>query len=621
MYVTTVLKKNNHKMSKVTSLYPFFSLFFMLCFVSEAVHALQTDIEKPSSVSSISSADFINRSYTPTFDCPAPSLLIDINAILQRENLSAEQKLQLTSMRTHSLICAGKLAEAQGLLQDLLASEDANRSAKYYVSAVYQYGFIYDQQGNPERCNYYMLSRDAAKGKFSDIHVSATLGYVTECIKKDVTEQITHLYDVLESVTKMNDKAALAHAYNRVALFHSSINQASLAADQYVKAINIATGIYTDENLLTLYLNAFNASMLADNQKQAVDLLEKFIEINTNVGTPATNSMRYMMQARYQLEIEDFVSLESTLNAWDDIQKVYENQVYSILYQWNYAELCLHKNDMQCIQAFEEQESNNSAAITRYSQKSRDYLSLMTRIHVALGNTEEAQAIFRKYSNHMNSRMSHILNSSTNLGIAGLHQQINELENLLSEQENRRSLIMQMLIVALFVIGVTLAIFIKRKNDRAKAYDNVTGLLNNTAVLNKISHISPPGPKRTNALAVFDIANFTEVNLQLGSTKSDFVLKQIANTFKSITRSSDIIGHLGPAQFILCLADIEEEAAQAFFERAKEALSNTFSDHHHSKSISVDSSMSIYYSTESFSDLNEILNNMMLSLSMKAAAN
>jgi len=36
------------------------------------------------------------------------------------------------------------------------------------------------------------------------------------------------------------------------------------------------------------------------------------------------------------------------------------------------------------------------------------------------------------------------------------------------------------------------------------------------------------------------------------------------------------------------------------------------------KSISVDSSMSIYYSSESFKDIQETLDNMLLSLSMKA---
>ncbi|MFT5996961.1 MAG: GGDEF domain-containing protein, partial [Glaciecola sp.] len=93
---------------------------------------------------------------------------------------------------------------------------------------------------------------------------------------------------------------------------------------------------------------------------------------------------------------------------------------------------------------------------------------------------------------------------------------------------------------------------------------------------------------------------------------------EIANTLKHIIRNSDILGRFGPEQFILCLADIEEEAAQAFFERTKKALSNTFADYNNQQLISVDSSMSIYYSNEAFSDIDEVLNNMLLSLSIKA---
>lgn len=108
------------------------------------------------------------------------------------------------------------------------------------------------------------------------------------------------------------------------------------------------------------------------------------------------------------------------------------------------------------------------------------------------------------------------------------------------------------------------------------------------------------------------------MNRLLGSINADGLIQQIALTFKNITRETDILGRFAPEQFILCLPDIEEESAKAFFERILDALENTHLGEQHGQKISVRSSMSIYLANAALADIDEVLDDMMLSLSLKS---
>ena len=563
-------------------------------------------------------ADFIAKAYTPTFDCPSSELNENVDAALKLTSLTPQQNLQLTSMKTHGLICAGNTEEAERLIQRLLVNDIADRSAQYYMSAIFQYGFIYDTKESPERCDYYVLAKDVAKDKFADIHLSASLGFITECMGGDVNSQIFALYQMLETTTKMKDPAALAHAYNRVGLFYSGRSQYSLAASQYYKAYETAKDIYTDENLLPLLGGTMTSLTAAGDLAKVKDVLNKYIAINANVNTPETNFLQYYFEARYYYQIKDYENLNLSVNKWKELEGYNKNAIYQGVYRRYSAALCYNNKDFPCLQAFLEREKNAAASYLKYMESSTEYLKFMLEVNMLLGNNEASQNIFAQYAKKMNDLQKIIIDANSNIDIASLHIKILNLETTLQEQQDDRKQIIWLSVFVLLALMLVILWFLRRKYKESKSYDSVTGILNNTAVVNKLVHLSKPSPKCTNALAIFDIDNFMDVNLSLGSTKSDFMLKQIANTLQKITRSSDLLGRFGPKQFILCLVDIEEDAAQAFFERAKEALSNTFADQNSHQTISVDSSMSIFYSTESFSDIDEILKNMLLSLSMKA---
>jgi diguanylate cyclase (GGDEF)-like protein len=590
------------------------TVFAMFMFQADA----QNPVSNTYSQMPIDLDEFIERSYTPTFDCPPPELLNNINAHLADKNTTQQQKFKLTSMKTHSLICGGKSTDAQSILNTLLAEPNAVRSSKYYASAIYQLGFVYDVQENPERCDYYQLAMGAAQNKFNDIHLSASLGYITECIKNQPNEQLAGIYKLLETVTKMDDKAALVHAFNRVGSLYGKRGQSKLSAAQYMKAYDASKDIYTNENKLALLSNVIVAFMASNQLDEAKIALDEFITLNKDVNTAGSNFTEYFLASGYYMRVRDHEGLASNLKSWDTIAGDNKNPIHQGLYRWYSAVMCFQNDDLTCLRDFIENEKKSPASYQNYIATSTDYLYFIVQVNVALTNKEASLAALETYAAKMIYTQTMIEDSIESLNTAALHSKIDNLEGTLQAQQNMRNQIIYAFIGLLVVIIAGLALLAYRKSTKSKSFDSATGLLNNNTVINKLSNLAAPGAKRTNAIAIFDIANFMEVNLTVGSTKSDFVLQEIANTLKHIIRNSDILGRFGPEQFILCLADIEEEAAQAFFERTKKALSNTFADYNNQQLISVDSSMSIYYSNEAFSDIDEVLNNMLLSLSIKA---
>mgnify|MGYP000191555518 FL=1 len=127
---------------------------------------------------------------------------------------------------------------------------------------------------------------------------------------------------------------------------------------------------------------------------------------------------------------------------------------------------------------------------------------------------------------------------------------------------------------------------------------------------------SAPKKGRAIAIAIFDISNLREITRKMGSTKGDLVLRQIAQTLQNVTRGNDILGRFGTEQFILCLHNIEERSARQFFDRVQSALDNTFENDATSDHIVVESQMSVFIANEKITGLNDILDDIAMSIDM-----
>lgn len=568
--------------------------------------------------------EFIASAYTPTYDCPSAEVNTGIDKFLEGNTgapdfeLSTQQILQLTSMKTHGLICASKFAEAQAMVKKLLDNKDADRNAKYYASAIFQYGFVFDVQEKKEACEYYSLARDSAKDKYVDVHLSASMGYISECMNSRLDERLLSMYKLLESIAKMDNPAALAHAYNRVGYFYAVSGQPSLAAYQYKKAFDTAENIYTDENLVTLLGNLITALRASDDHEGTKRALEKFASINARSGTVQTKILYHVHLAGYYASIKDYKNLAIALESWEALGAGNKNIIYDGFKSWYNAVLCYSKGDLQCLRDYIESEADASDTYKNYFNSSKHYLKFLVDAHLMVQDLDGATLALEKYADKMQQIIRVTQNNNRALDLTSLHDKIINLEETLNEQKQTKNQVFWAAGIALFIILLIVLWCVRRKYIEHKSYDTATGVLTRKAVINKLAHLPKPRPQCTHALAIFDMANFIELNPSLIPMKGDDVLAKIAITFKGITRSSDLLGKFEPHQFILCLVDIEEEPAQAFFERAKQGLASTFAQHNKQNDIRVDSSMSIYYSAESFEDIDEILNNMVLSLNMQS---
>jgi len=113
------------------------------------------------------------------------------------------------------------------------------------------------------------------------------------------------------------------------------------------------------------------------------------------------------------------------------------------------------------------------------------------------------------------------------------------------------------------------AIFYKNKQllelvDKNTDADSLTGLSNHKKLqedlareINKNSNTDS-----TTAFCIFDIANISEINNELGHAKGDTVIKEVASKIKKNVRNTDILGRYGGDEIAIIMPDTSESEAK-----------------------------------------------------------
>lgn len=587
------------------------SLFYIgasLSVLCGSVFAQQSDIDA-----------FINSSTTPTYDCPADSIAEQIEGYIELDTLSDEQHFALTSMQTHGQICNGNNASAEETLLTLIQLPNIDKSTRHFASAIYQLGFLYDVQSDPKRCEFYQQAQALAEDSHMDVHLSATLGLITECeVNTNEGVRLGKLFTLLEQYSAANEPGVVAHIHNNIGLLFGALGQHVLAAEQYHKAHRIGLETYTGSNQLSILISAISSYMASGDFEQAKLAIDEFSAINLNVNTPLTNFWQLFAEAGYYYRTEQFSQLRQSLVEWDAMKEQVNSVTYTNLFRWYAAVLCLAEGDKVCLDDFLQAEAQTSDRYQAYVRGNKDYLKFITDVHFFLGNLAQAQQAYEAFSSILFTDIQADQDSARIMGIANLYTQINSLESRLTQSKETRDRLITFGVVIVVLSVLLLAFYVRKRRLEHEAIDPVTKLLNNSTALRRIEKTNSPSSGRINALAIFDIGNFREVNRLVGSTKADYVLQQIAETLKDITRSSDILGRFAPEQFILCLPDIEEETAKKFFERIRQALEDTALSDDSNQHISVRSSMSIYISSGKFKGLDDVLDDMLRSISLQS---
>lgn len=116
--------------------------------------------------------------------------------------------------------------------------------------------------------------------------------------------------------------------------------------------------------------------------------------------------------------------------------------------------------------------------------------------------------------------------------------------------------------------------YAEKKLEEAASHDPLTGLLNRREmgrILNSES-LRTKRYKRPFSLISCDIDNFKKINDQYGHKFGDTVLKMIADTFRSGTRTQECLCRWGGEEFLLLLPETPFEGAMIVAERLRKRI-------------------------------------------------
>lgn len=553
---------------------------------------------------------FIESIKTVTYDCPKPEYAEQLDSYLQDSNLSAKQQFSLSVLKSHYLLCNGKATDAQDILFKLVEQKNLDKTAYFYASAIYQIGFAYDLKEQNERCDYYQQATELATNRFSDVFLSASLGFATNCMaKQGVGEQLARMFSVLEYYSDSEDYAALAHIHNSIGLVFGELGQHVLAANQFIKAHEMGREVYTGSNQLTILVSVISSLLASGQFDLAYQSIQEFEQINADIKTPLTNYFYYHALAGYFYRIGNIEEMQGVLPKLSAAAEHLSNPYAEAIATWYQVVPCVHQRDVNCIKTYlkaNEQKNKESG----YFVHNIDYLKMLVDMGVVLEDLKFTEQAFVNYEARLNERLLYSQSSVNILGIANLHSRVNTLEKEITEARKQKQNTQLAFAVIAFICAVAFVYVWRRKRLSATVIDPDTQLLDAQTAINRIRALGAPQAGSVNALAVFDIGKCIKSSNVIGKSKVRALLAQVSHTLTQNTRDSDIVGKYASEQFILCLNDINEQNAKAFFQRLRCALEGIFKAQGEVENTPICSNMSVYMATEKLNDLNRILAEM-----------
>jgi diguanylate cyclase (GGDEF)-like protein len=572
--------------------------FFGFFFVSYSQCVLADNID-----------DFIQRIQVATYECPDDQFMPQVNEYLKPRGVLPEQLIELKVHKAHWLICVGKNDEAQIMLENLLADPLMDKNSLSYANVNYQLGFIFDVQERPEKCDFYGKSEQLAKDKFSDIYLSSQLGLITVCGNNgdNVGVKLGRLFALLKLYSLLDDQKALAHIHNNIGILYSRIGQRSLAAEQYEKSYQIGLKVYEEKNQLNTLISIITAHSGSGDYEKARLMIDELGKRNLKVNTPQSNSLFHFAESRQAYRTNDYESLRKSMRSWDVFLKQTSSQTMERLYEWYAAALCLNDEDRVCVKDFLQRQNDARSAMPASLSKHLYYNAFLVKANLFLGNVEAAQLSFDNYFTISLDKLKKQQASARILGVANLHNEIIGLETSLAKSEEQRLQIILLVLITIVGLIALGYLFWGRGYLRKLATDPLTGLSNEHSVLAKIKKVKAPLDDKVNALALFDVSNFTSVNAEYGYKAGELALKQVADCLKQVTREKDIVGRVGADQFIVCLVNIEDMVAKELLSRVQKALADVRFKVDSRKKVDVHSHMHVYSSVNSLSDADDVL--------------
>ncbi|MEM0909901.1 MAG: GGDEF domain-containing protein [Pseudomonadota bacterium] len=566
-------------------------------------------------IASASLDTFLFEQYLVTYDCPDPNGLTQVQAYVSRiDDFSHEQQLHLGVLYAHHLICIGSAQTAEENLRAQLNTLNVNKTSEMYARANYVLGLALDFQEKDERCDWYLRARELSENTFVDISVSSRLGLITYCSRDlQVFELLEKSYEVLEEYSNTKNNGLLAHIHNSIGLLYGHKSMHFLAAEQYLKAHELGLDVYTGANRVSALVSAIVSLNASGQYDEVLKRLDEFKALSEDINTPSTNVFYLFQLANYYSATTDFEPMREVLAEWELLLPKLANRRFNVFHSMFSAMLCEYDGDEACVADFIELVENPDMPQMRVLNTNDRYKRFLVQAYLRIGDVEKARKAFDDYVALEQLSKTSAEKHDIALQVSQLRDKIQNLQ-LRIEDDRHAGMSVQLTIAVFLCLLITIGLLFKKHSKKQAEYDPTTQLLNSAAIMNRINKLDAPATTKNHALIIFDIRNFREVNVALGMTKGDYILKKVAETLRSVTRNNDLVGRMSPEQFIICLTDISDEHVDAFVKRTKSKLGSELFIRQGSKGIGLNSSFSVYVTSDKFNELDEILQEMLTRL-------
>ncbi|GGD68593.1 hypothetical protein GCM10011357_24570 [Lacimicrobium alkaliphilum] len=519
--------------------------------------------------------EFIEEIQINNYDCLAQEQFGRLNGHLESSELTHQQAFYLKVRKAQYQACAGQYEQASEILDDLLSQPVEKNSDENHAYALFLAGVVTSPDKKQQRCDYFRRAeREALRVRSESIHLGAQLELTSFCdIGDDKIEQsLSTLYMLLEKYSGAENKATRSDIFNNIGNLYRLLGQNELAAEQYYKSYQMSLGIYEGETLMLPLFNAAKSYLNSAQIERTEEIMPELIRKNIDINTPLSNAWLNQAQAYLAEKQSDWQGLEESLLRWSVFLPALSMPEMEKEYRRLHARLCLQQGDLNCVSTY-----LDKALTMRPMSESDDlsYLKLLGDSFYALELPESAQQAFNNYTRAAEKAIEKQQAASRILGVARMMTDIVGLESSLAHVQRQKSLTTMRMVTGLTVTVILLLIMLfmfYRRHKGLAQIDELTGMFNRRATLEKLRSLPRPSPMRAHALALFELEQLDEINASYGEGTGDKALKQIASEIKSATRHGDVVGRVGVNEFMVALSDIDELQARKQIERISQSI-------------------------------------------------
>jgi diguanylate cyclase (GGDEF)-like protein len=116
---------------------------------------------------------------------------------------------------------------------------------------------------------------------------------------------------------------------------------------------------------------------------------------------------------------------------------------------------------------------------------------------------------------------------------------------------------------------------LEQRAERSGLIDPLTEIPNRRAFDTEVQELIEAEPQKPFAIVILDLDNFRRVNIEHGHRAGDQVLRAVAQSLQSVTRSADLITRIGGDEFALVLPGVQVDAARSLAERCIATVATT----------------------------------------------